>query len=75
MTDNELIELLGGCSAVARLLDIKPPSVSGWKKIPKDKKILLAVIAEDKGLCTRQELFPKTYKDIWIELRNQPATA
>ena len=34
-----------------------------------DKKILLAVIAEDRGVATRKELFPETYQDIWIELR------
>lgn len=74
MTDGQLIEVLGGCSAVASLLDITPPSVSGWKSIPRDRKIFLAVIAEDRGLCTRKQLFPKTYHKIWPELRQQ-ATA
>lgn len=69
MTDNQLIEALGGPAAVARLLGISTPSVSGWKKIPTDRKIRLAVIAEDKGISTRKELFPDTYQDIWIELR------
>lgn len=69
MTDNQLIEVLGGPAAVARLLGIKPPSVSGWVSIPLDRKILLAVIAEDRGVSTRKELFPETYQDIWIELR------
>lgn len=69
MTDSQLIEILGGVNAVARLLGITAASVSGWKAIPTDRKIRLAVIAEDKGLCTRKELFPSTYKDIWIELR------
>ncbi len=69
MTDNQLVKALGGPAAVARLLGIRPPSVSGWVNIPLDKKILLAVIAEDRGLATRKELFPETYQDIWIELR------
>ena len=69
MTDNQLIKALGGPAAVARLLGIKTPSVSGWTHIPTDKKIRLAVIAEDQGISTRKELFPNTYKDIWIELR------
>ncbi|MGS0705036.1 Cro/CI family transcriptional regulator [Acinetobacter sp. ANC 3781] len=69
MTDNQLIEALGGPAAVARLLGIRTPSVSGWKHIPTDRKIRLAVIAEDKGISTRKELFPDTYQDIWIELR------
>lgn len=69
MTDNQLVKALGGPAAVARLLGIRPPSVSGWGNIPLDKKILLAVIAEDRGVATRKELFPETYQDIWIELR------
>lgn len=69
MTDDQLIKALGGPAAVARLLGIKTPSVSGWTQIPTDKKIRLAVIAEDQGITTRKELFPNTYKDIWIELR------
>lgn len=69
MTDNQLIDALGGCNAVARLLGIKPSSVSGWKAIPTDRKIRLAVIAEEKGISTRKEIFPNTYEEIWIELR------
>ncbi|TCB71601.1 hypothetical protein E0H88_04040 [Acinetobacter sp. ANC 4216] len=69
MKDSQLIEALGGVSAVARLLGITPASVSGWKAIPIDRKIRLAVIAEDQGLCTRKKIFPRSYQDIWIELR------
>ncbi len=69
MTDNQLIEALGGPAAVARLLDIRTPSVSGWRHIPTERKIRLAVIAEDRGITTRKELFPNTYKEIWPELR------
>ncbi|RZG64156.1 hypothetical protein EXE25_17640 [Acinetobacter bouvetii] len=69
MTDNQLIDALGGPAAVARMLGITPPSVSGWNQIPQDRKIRLAVIAEDRGVATRKELFPETYQDIWIELR------
>jgi DNA-binding transcriptional regulator YdaS (Cro superfamily) len=70
MTDNQLIEALGGCNAVARMLGIKPSSVSGWKLIPVDRKIRLAVIAEEKGITTRKNLFPDCYGEIWIELRD-----
>ncbi|UVB01019.1 Cro/CI family transcriptional regulator [Acinetobacter lwoffii] len=73
MNDAQLIEALGGPAAVSRLLGIRVPSVSGWKKIPTERKIRLAVIAEDRGLSTRKELFPDTYQDIWIELRDQIA--
>lgn len=69
MTDDQFIELLGGVTAVARFLGITAASVSGWKAIPRDRKIRLAVIAEDKGLSTRKDLFPDDYQDIWIELR------
>lgn len=70
MTDNQLIEALGGCNAVARMLGIKPSSVSGWKLIPVDRKIRLAVIAEERGIATRKHLFPDYYGEIWIELRD-----
>ena len=40
-----------------------------------DRKIRLAVIAEDLGLTTRKELFPDNYQDIWIELRPQTTKA
>ncbi|WP_151743919.1 MULTISPECIES: Cro/CI family transcriptional regulator [Acinetobacter] len=73
MNDAQLIDLLGGVTAVARLLGIAPSSVSGWKAIPIDRKIRLAVIAEDLGLVTRKELFPDSYQDIWIELRPRNA--
>ncbi|EEY78934.1 hypothetical protein HMPREF0012_01803 [Acinetobacter calcoaceticus RUH2202] len=74
MNDAQLIDVLGGVTAVARLLGIAPSSVSGWKAIPIDRKIRLAVIAEDLGLVTRKELFPDSYQDIWIELRPRNAT-
>ena len=62
MNDAQLIDKLGGVTAVARLLGIAPSSVSGWKAIPLDRKIRLAVIAEDLGLTTRKELFLITIK-------------
>ena len=69
MNDSQLITALGGVNAVARLLGITPASVSGWKAIPQERKIRLAVIAEDQGMSTRTKIFPDTYQDIWIELR------
>lgn len=67
----ELIEALGGTNAVARMLDIKSPSVSGWKesrRIPDDKLMRLAPIAEAKGIASRKQLFPDSYAAIWPEL-------
>ena len=72
MNDTQLLKALGGCNAVARLLGITGASVSGWKDIPTDRKIRLAVIAEDRGICSRKEIFPNDYQDIWIELRDNP---
>jgi hypothetical protein len=70
MNHSDLIEALGGVTAVSRILNIKPPSVSAWKKtgIPDDKLIRLAPIAEQKGVATRRELFPNDCHSIWPEL-------
>lgn len=67
----ELISALGGTAAVAELSGVKAPSVSGWKeagRIPDDKLIRLAPIAEVRGVATRKQLFPNDYQAIWPEL-------
>jgi DNA-binding transcriptional regulator YdaS (Cro superfamily) len=67
----KLIEALGGTFAVAALVGIKPPSVSGWKdanRIPDGQLIRLAPTAEARGIVTRKELFPKDWQTIWPEL-------
>lgn len=72
----KLIEDLGGTSAVADLCGVKAPSVSGWKetgRIPDDKLIRLAPIAESRGVSTRKELFPNDWQDIWPELAQAQA--
>lgn len=66
-----LIEALGGTFATAELANVKAPSVSGWKekgRIPDDKLIRLAPIAEARGIATRKELFPTDWQAIWPEL-------
>lgn len=71
MHDLQLIDALGGTLAVAALVGVKPPSVSGWKdagRIPADKRIRLAPIAESLGITTRKELFPDDWHRIWPEL-------
>jgi len=79
MDANALIEALGGTAAVAALVGVKPPSVSGWKesgRIPDDKLIRLAPVAESRGIATRKQLFPKDWGAIWPELATtapQPA--
>jgi hypothetical protein len=77
----KLIDDLGGTSAVAELCGVRAPSVSGWKetgRIPDDKLIRLAPIAESRGVSTRKELFPDDWQDIWPELamaQAEPAQA
>lgn len=71
-----LIEALGGTAAVAELTGVKPPSVSGWKesgRIPDDKLMRLAPVAEARGIATRKELFPTDYFLIWPELAEPKA--
>lgn len=66
-----LIEKLGGTFAVAVLAKVKPPSVSGWKeanRIPDDKLIRLAPIAEARGIVSRKILFPNDWAEIWPEM-------
>ena len=66
----QILDGLGGTTAVARMLNIRPPSVHAWRKsgIPRDRAIILAVLAEQRGITTRQELFPQDYQTIWPEL-------
>ena len=73
----DLIKKLGGTFAVAELASVKPPSVSEWKtnnRIPDDKLIRLAPIAEARGIATRKELFPNDWHEIWPEIANQSYT-
>lgn len=72
MSPSEQIDLLGGTNAVARLAQVRPPSVSEWRKagIPPDKLMLLAAELERRsnGALRRQALFPDTWHRIWPEL-------
>lgn len=47
--DSELITMLGGTAAVARLVNVKSPSISGWRVngIPSARRQYLAVIRPD----------------------------
>ncbi len=71
MNPLELIDALGGTAAAAKLCGIKAPSVSGWKeagRIPEDKLIRLALVAESRGIATRKQIFPSEWQIIWPEL-------
>jgi len=74
MTASEIIDKLGGPTAVARLLNVKPPSVHAWRNggIPDDKLIRLAPTLEKAGIATRQQLRPDDWQQIWPELAPQP---
>jgi hypothetical protein len=50
MDTNQIIDALGGTSAVARLCEIRPPSVSGWRargRIPKAQLMYLKLARPD----------------------------
>lgn len=71
MEAKELIEALGGDTAVARLTNVKTPSVWEWKqagRIPENRLIRLALIAEARGIATRKALFPNDWETLWPEL-------
>lgn len=72
MNVSEFIQAFGGTAVVADLCSVKSPSVSGWKesgRIPDDKLIRLAPLAEAKGIATRKQLFPDDWEKIWPELK------
>ena len=75
MTDPEIIQLLGGVTATARLLDIKPPSVHAWlhKGIPDGRMVELAAHVEQvsDGKFSRRERWPTKYSFYWPELANK----
>lgn len=72
MTDTEIIELLGGITSVARMLEIKPPSVHAWLEdgIPESRLRELAGQIELKsdGRFSRRERWPEKFSFYWPEL-------
>jgi len=77
MTDPEIIQLLGGVTAVARMLGIKPPSVHAWLEdgIPEARLRELAAQIEIKsdGRFTRRDRWPDRFAFYWPELADVPA--
>lgn len=79
MTDLEIINLLGGQAAVARMCDIKPPSVNEWlsgKGIPEARLRELAPQIEirSNGRFSRRARWPEKYLFYWPELAQAHAT-
>ena len=72
MTDAEIIELLGGPTAVARMLGIKPPSVCGWlvEGIPEGRLRDLAgqIELRSNGRFSRRQRWPTMFAFYWPEL-------
>ena len=70
MNTTDIITLLGGTFAVARLCGVSPSAVSQWHNngIAKDKLILLATEIEKKseGKWTRKEI--PNWSQIWPDL-------
>lgn len=56
-TATQIIDALGGPSATARLCDVRPQSVSGWKKNNRIPKAQLKYLK-----LARPDLFPKDSK-------------
>jgi DNA-binding transcriptional regulator YdaS (Cro superfamily) len=73
MTNNEIINILGGTTKVAKLCGVSVPAVAQWRHngVPQDKLIFLAASLEKvtEGKMTRKQLFPDTWQDIWTELK------
>jgi hypothetical protein len=67
MDDNQIIDAMGGTAEVARICDLKMPSVSDWRTcgIPKPWRNALAAI--------RPDLFPEESKRIRDIKRRQSA--
>lgn len=75
LTDPEIIQLLGGVTAVARLLEIKPPSVHAWLEsgIPEPRLRELAgqIEIKSKGRFSRKRRWPEKFAFYWPELAEQ----
>lgn len=72
LTENAMLDLLGGTAKVARLCKCDSATVSTWRKrgIPHGQLLFLAarIEKESHGLVTRQDLFPTNWYLIWPEL-------
>jgi len=73
ITASTLVDFLGGTTAVAESLDIKPPSVSDWRKngIPRSRVLELALI-HGRQVASRDDLAPGRWHHIWPGLLEYP---
>jgi DNA-binding transcriptional regulator YdaS (Cro superfamily) len=80
ISDKEIIALLGGATAVARLVKVRPPSVQGWMVdgIPEGRLIELAAEIERRApeRFSRRSRWPDRCHLIWPDLADPaPTTA
>ena len=72
MNDSQIIDMLGGPTAIAKQLNISAPAVCVWRKngIPVDKRVYLAAEIEKQsdGKLTRKLMFPTNWRYIWPEI-------
>jgi DNA-binding transcriptional regulator YdaS (Cro superfamily) len=69
------IQIVGGLTALARLVGVAPPTVHEWKtgKRPVPIERCLAIERATSGAVTRLDLRPDDYLDIWPELAEAQA--
>lgn len=69
------IQIVGGSTALARLLGVTPPTVHEWKvgKRPVPIERCLAIERATSGAVTRLDLRPNDYLEIWPELAAEQA--
>jgi hypothetical protein len=76
LTENAMLDLLGGTAKVARMCSCDNATVSSWRKrgIPHGQLLFLAarIEKESHGLVNRKDLFPKNFWLIWPELLENP---
>lgn len=77
MTDAEIIHVLGGVTAVAKLIKISPPSVHGWLEggIPelRLKELAAQIELRAPGRFSRRARWPDSYHIYWPELTESGA--
>ena len=72
LTENAMLDLLGGTAKVAKMCKCDDATVSSWRKrgIPHGQLLFLAarIEKESNGLVTRKDLFPNNWYLVWPEM-------
>ena len=55
MDKKELIEKAGGVTALAKLLNIKPPAIYQWKKVPELRMLQLKEMRPEWFACKEEQ--------------------